>query len=1024
MVYPDINELYNYREFREIYSQEKLIEENLHMKRYQILPIRYMNNDNEVIKRFLIYHSPGTGKSFTALWILLNFIDTYEKPCIILVKSREAIMEFKQRIASWYTYTFNYRHPPIGITNYQQFIKRYIEFHTFITFCKSIEKVKDISIYEDRLLIIDEVHHFRNTVGNKIIYNKLLTFLNSIRNSRVLFMSATPIFDNYNEIKSLVKLIKPNLDSNIKFTPEKLEEIMKGHLSYYGLNPPDTSVNFIGSCIPGIERFKILKVPMKGLQLQKYQQLVDESKSICNIGINHVKASLGVIRFLENDSNNTTDTSLSSFSNSGRYILKNEKIIHGNPIIQNIIKKQSNHLENYCCKLDQCLRIINDSNNLHGPVFIYCNIIDDVGIYYFAALLCAMGYNYVYDNKSAMKYGRKLFVEDDGNYPDLKEIRMNRNKKRWNFTFVTGDKRLCPNVMERLNIFNDKNNKNGTSVKVLLGSDILSESVDIMNVRQLHILTPHWNYEKINQIIGRIRRVGSHDALPPEQRSVNIYLYMAYDPSLPCTNSINYSIDYVKYIISEEKYDQALKYNEALQKASIESLICNDQCIINNLQYSMTYLDKNLPLYLAIVCNELKNIFNSCEYIDSNTLLEKIPILNSFILYKIIDIIKSTNVIINENVLEYSCGLFFLEKSSNVPFRNNNSKISTYISAINSSFDIYSHSPKMLQNDSNVKYLENNSRNDVQTAIQNDIQNGIISYNFNNGEMENRIKKLENLLDNKFIKEFYDDISQLSYTEILEIIKYGLKCNLKNIKNLSNPYWLEYDDIYYISYFSCIKNTSYASNKKRSINDFSRMIICSDKVFKDWTPLKDSKMKELSVLFQNHYNEQTLKRIDHRVKYVYILCNDFTLRYRDLRNDLNLYSKKNTTFKNLRNINRGRNINNFYDKKELIEMLIYSICFDDLENKLPPIENYKKISTSDINTLLNNNKEETIDLMRYILNTVTNYNIKEYCHQRPHQTFLMYTLLSLIPKLIKMTRYNIIEIWKKYLFTYNLIVIL
>jgi len=44
-----------------------------------------------------------------------------------------------------------------------------------------------------------------------------------------------------------------------------------------------------------------------------------------------------------------------------------------------------------------------------------------------------------------------------------------------------------------------------------------------MNVRQLHILTPHWNYEKINQIIGQIRRVGSHDALPPEQQSVNIY---------------------------------------------------------------------------------------------------------------------------------------------------------------------------------------------------------------------------------------------------------------------------------------------------------------------------------------------------------------------------------------------------------------------------------------------------------------------------------------------------------------------
>ncbi|ORX41595.1 hypothetical protein BCR36DRAFT_339198, partial [Piromyces finnis] len=579
MTYSDIQELCKYREFKEIYTEEKLIEENLHMKRYQILPVRYMTNENEIAKRFLIYHSPGTGKSFTALWILLNFIDIYKKPSIILVKSKEAIMEFKQRVALWYAYTYNYRQPPTGITNYHQFIKRYIEFHTYITFCKSVETIKDISLYENRLLIIDEIHHFRNTVGNKIIYNKLLKFLNNIKDSRVLFMSATPIFDNYNEITSLVKLIKPDFDFSIKITPEKLEEIMKGHVSYYGLNPPDTSVNFIGSHVPRIERFKIFKVSMKGLQLENYKTLASESKSICNIGISHVKATLGVIGFKEEDSHDNYDENNNNNNNSDdRYILKNENIINSNSIIQNIIRKQSKKLENYCCKLHECLKIINSENSPDGPVFIYCNIIDEVGIYYFAALLCEMGYKYIYDKKSALKFGQKLSLNENINYPELKEMRINRNKKKWNFTFVTGDKRLCPNVMERLGIFNDTSNRNGTTIKVLLGSDILSESVDIMNIRQLHILTPHWNYEKINQIIGRICRVGSHDALPPHQRNVNIYLYMAYNSDHECEyeNSINYSIDYVKYIISEKKYNQALMYNNALQNASIESLICDN----------------------------------------------------------------------------------------------------------------------------------------------------------------------------------------------------------------------------------------------------------------------------------------------------------------------------------------------------------------------------------------------------------------------------------------------------------------
>jgi superfamily II DNA or RNA helicase len=44
--------------------------------------------------------------------------------------------------------------------------------------------------------------------------------------------------------------------------------------------------------------------------------------------------------------------------------------------------------------------------------------------------------------------------------------------------------------MERLNLFNNEENKEAKIINVLFGSDILSESVDIMNVRQLHIILP------------------------------------------------------------------------------------------------------------------------------------------------------------------------------------------------------------------------------------------------------------------------------------------------------------------------------------------------------------------------------------------------------------------------------------------------------------------------------------------------------------------------------------------------------
>ena len=197
MAYPDINNLHSLREFWEIFINNPLIEENVHMERYQALPVRYMSPENEVVRRFLIYHSPGTGKSFTALWIILNFINVYIKPCIILVKSKDAIHEFSKRVKAWYSYTFKYYPPLPNVENYKQFIKRYIDFRTYITFCSSIKDIVDkntdtdgndnksgykqttsnsFSFYDERLIIIDEVHHFRNNVGNKFIYNKILLF--------------------------------------------------------------------------------------------------------------------------------------------------------------------------------------------------------------------------------------------------------------------------------------------------------------------------------------------------------------------------------------------------------------------------------------------------------------------------------------------------------------------------------------------------------------------------------------------------------------------------------------------------------------------------------------------------------------------------------------------------------------------------------------------------------------------------------------------------------------------------------
>ncbi|ORX41417.1 hypothetical protein BCR36DRAFT_248784, partial [Piromyces finnis] len=64
-------------------------------------------------------------------------------------------------------------------------------------------------------------------------------------------------------------------------------------------------------------------------------------------------------------------------------------------------------------------------------------------------------------------------------------------------------------------------------------------------------------------------------------------------------------------------------------------------------------------------------------------------------------------------------------------------------------------------------------------------------------------------------------------------------------------------------------------------------------------------------------------------------------------------------------------------------VLIYSVCFDNIECELPLLKNYKKISFSEITDLFENNTNENNDLIEYIVNTVTNDNINEYCCKRP-----------------------------------------
>jgi len=68
---------------------------------------------------------------------------------------------------------------------------------------------------------------------------------------------------------------------------------------------------------------------------------------------------------------------------------------------------------------------------------------------------------------------------------------------------------------------------NSNKIKALLVSTAGAEGLDLKGTRQIQVLDPHFNNEKINQVIGRGIRYKSHAHLPKEHRHVNVEHYLA-----------------------------------------------------------------------------------------------------------------------------------------------------------------------------------------------------------------------------------------------------------------------------------------------------------------------------------------------------------------------------------------------------------------------------------------------------------------------------------------------------------------
>ena len=70
------------------------------------------------------------------------------------------------------------------------------------------------------------------------------------------------------------------------------------------------------------------------------------------------------------------------------------------------------------------------------------------------------------------------------------------------------------------------NNFMGEIIKILMITASGSEGINLRNTRYVHVMEPYWHPARIEQVIGRARRICSHKNLPEELQTVEVYLYL------------------------------------------------------------------------------------------------------------------------------------------------------------------------------------------------------------------------------------------------------------------------------------------------------------------------------------------------------------------------------------------------------------------------------------------------------------------------------------------------------------------
>jgi hypothetical protein len=158
-----------------------------------------------------------------------------------------------------------------------------------------------------------------------------------------------------------------------------------------------------------------------------------------------------------------------------------------------------------------------------------------------------------------------------------------------------GDWKFVPtNIAEQLRA-KSNNNNTGDIIKVLMITSSGSEGINLRNTRFVHIMEPYWHPVRLEQVIGRARRICSHKNLPQALQTVEVFVYLMVFTAeqlesddaielkrkdLSKIDKVPVTSDQLLYEISEIKGNLTRQLTDSIKESSFDcQLYSNGKCV-------------------------------------------------------------------------------------------------------------------------------------------------------------------------------------------------------------------------------------------------------------------------------------------------------------------------------------------------------------------------------------------------------------------------------------------------------------